>query len=293
MKAKKIILGLCLLLPLAAGAAPVLVETDWVAKRLDDPKLVLVDMSDPPQYARFHLPGAVELPQHKLLKMRKRDRIPVRLDDQAFYRLLGGLGISADSHVVIYDDMGGLNAGRLFWLLERAGHARVSVMNGGLVKWVLEGRPVTDAPVRRKPATYRPAGKGRDNEASLEDVLQASKAGSPLLLDVRSAQEYAGSPKMPRTGHIPGARWWSWQRGVDFNRRFTRRPAQALLKDLAAVGAGDKDKPLITYCQSGHRASQAYLTLRSLGYERVKVYSNSMNEYAKRRDAPLKTGLKP
>lgn len=64
------------------------------------------------------------------------------IGDEPLYRLLGGLGIGAETQVVVYDDVGGLNAGRLFWELARIGHPGVSVLNGGLVEWILEGRSV-------------------------------------------------------------------------------------------------------------------------------------------------------
>jgi len=287
-------IALWLMLWLAgAQAAPVMVETGWVAEHLSDAKVVVVDMSDEPQYSRFHVPGAVHLPYHFLMEMRKRDKVPVRLDDQRLFKLLGTLGVAPDSHVVIYDDMGGLNAGRLFWELERIGHAEVSVMNGGLVKWILEGRRVINTPVNRKPALYQPTGKGRRNEVDLAAVREASEKGNAVLLDVRSEQEYTGNKKMPRSGHIPGARWWPWQEGVDFAQGFVRRGGEALAGSLGKVGAGDKQGPIIAYCRSGHRAAQAYLTLRSLGYENVRVYPNSMNEYALVRAVPLNHGRAP
>lgn len=275
----------------SALAAPVFVDGIWLEKQLANPKLVVVDMSDDDtQYLRFHLPGAVRLPYDVLVKERKNDKVKVRLDDAELTRVLGRLGIARDSQVVIYDDMGGLNAARLFWELERIGHREVSVLDGGLVRWVLDGRKVVNNAPRPAPTTYAPAGPGRANEAPLAAVRAATAGG--VLLDVRSEEEYIGEAKKPRTGHIPGARFWPWDAAVDFEGGFMQRDAPALNKTLAQVGA-DPNAPVIAYCRSGHRAARAYLTLRSLGYENVKVYANSMNEYAAARDAPLKPGKAP
>ncbi|MEK7191307.1 MAG: rhodanese-like domain-containing protein, partial [Pseudomonadota bacterium] len=110
--------ALILGLGFAAGAqaAPVFVDGAWLEKQLTNSKVVIVDMSeDDNQYLRFHLPGAVRLPYDVLVKERKNDKVKVRLDDAELGRVLGRLGVTRDSQVVIYDDMGGLNAARLFW----------------------------------------------------------------------------------------------------------------------------------------------------------------------------------
>lgn len=276
----------------AAPAAPVFVDGAWLEKQLTNSKVVIVDMSeDDNQYLRFHLPGAVRLPYDVLVKERKNDKVKVRLDDADLVRVLGRLGIARDSHVVIYDDIGGLNAARLFWELERIGHRQASVLDGGLVQWILDGRKVVGTSVKRAPTTYQAAAGGRANEAVLADVRTAA-AGQTLLLDVRTEEEYIGEPKQPRTGHIPGARFWPWDLAVDFDRGFARRDEAALKKSLGQVGA-DPNVPVIAYCRSGHRAAHTYLTLRNLGYDNVKVYANSMNEYAAARDVPLKQGKAP
>jgi thiosulfate/3-mercaptopyruvate sulfurtransferase len=294
---------------LMADAAPVWVDGAWLAARLGDPKLVLIDMSDDDaQYQRFHLPGARRLPYAALVKPRDvqgctsaagagcagaaKIKIKTRLDDHELALLLGRLGLTRDRHVVIYDDLGGLNAARLFWELERVGHPAVSVLDGGLVQWILDGRKVVNNAPKPLPGAYRIEGKRRSNEATLADVRAFSENGG-VLLDVRSEEEYVGEARRPRTGHVPGARFWPWEQAVDFDKGFTRQTGDAVRASLRQVGAGDPAAPVIAYCRSGHRAAQTYLTLRGLGYENVRLYANSMNEYGLARDAPLKPGKQP
>lgn len=291
---KLITVAFLLLIAAPLQAAPVWVDTAWLAKRLNDPKLVLVDMSsDDTQYQRFHLPGAVRLPFYALMQHKKGAKFPTGIPEERFLQILGMLGIGKDDYVVIYDDMGGLNAGRLFWYLERVGHKQVSVLDGGLVKWILEGRKVVNTPVRPKPVKYGPAAKGRDNEVDLGAVKKISQKGGAVLLDVRSPEEYVGDLKKRRGGHVPGAYLWPWNETVDFSKGFVRKPAAVLEQSLAKLKLTDKKQPVVTYCRSGHRASQAYLVLRGLGFENVKVYSNSMNEYGLDKTAPLKQGRAP
>jgi thiosulfate/3-mercaptopyruvate sulfurtransferase len=298
-----------LLFPALAQAVPPLVEGRWLQANLKDKRVVVIDMSeDDAQYQRFHLPGALRLPYEALLKEKKLDappcpapaaapcppapKIPVRLDDAELAALLGKLGITRDKYVIAYDDVGGLNAARLFWELERLGHPRVSVLDGGLVRWILDGRKVVNNAPAPTPTKYELTETRRDNEATLDEVRARRGDGQARLLDVRTAEEYLGEKKDPRSGHIPGARWWPWEQGIDAGDGFRRRDDDALKRTLAQAGVSDPQAPVIAYCRTGHRAAQTYLTLRSLGYENVKLYPNSMAEYALG-DEPVKQGPKP
>jgi len=283
---------LCLLLfqALSLQAAPVYVEHDWLAKNMANKDVIVLDMTaDNVQYLRFHIPGAIRLSYQDIVTKRKRDKVSVRINDGQLVTLLGNLGVTNKHHVVIYDDMGGLDAGRLFWELERIGHSKVSVLRGGLVKWVLAGHKVDNKPEKKLPTTYKKNGRGRDNEALLDDIKQDN---ATTLLDVRSLEEFVGHPRYPRTGRIPGAKWWPWENNVDFDNGFVPKNNQTLQLALNNIGVNNKDMPLTLYCRSGHRASQSYLTLRDLGYTNVKLYDASMAEYSQQRDLPLEKGRK-
>ena len=291
----RIWLGLCLAMGARLVCAePVLVSTDWVARHLGDPDLVLVDMAvEPIQYRRFHLPGARYLPYDSLVA-RGRDGISRRIPDRALFERLGAAGISSQTLVVIYDDIGGLQASRLFWELERIGHPRVSVMDGGLVRWVLERRRVVGGVPRVKGVSYTPpAGGGRANGIDLAGMEAVIPDPDVILLDVRSPEEYRGKAKVPRSGHIPGARSWPWRQAVDFEHGFTLRPAGEILSSLRGLGIGGRGADLVLYCHSGHRAAHTYMTLRHLGFERLRLYDGSMAEYARYSNLPLRKGDTP
>ena len=270
-----------------ALSEPVMVETDWLAKHVTDKGLVVVDMSsDPFQYTRFHIPGAVRLSYEDLLRVRKPDGVKLRLSNKQFCALLGKLGISRQTYVVIYDDMGGLNAGRLFWQLEQIGHPRVSVLNGGLVGWIQDGHKITGQVTQPATASYQPVQEFRDNDIAYSAVREQIKTDQSLFLDVRSQEEYQGSPRLPRSGHIPGALWWPWENSINLGNAFRHKPLKDIQAQLDRIGVTPK-KPIILYCRTGHRASQSYLTLRALGYTRVQLYDGSMAEYSQHRDAPI------
>jgi len=275
-------------------AADTLVSASWLSKQLGKPNLVLIDMSDETQYQRFHIKTAIQLPYHILNKQLK-NRVSLSIGQENIVKLLGLLGITPNSHVVIYDDIGGLHASRLFWELERIQHKNVSILNGGLVKWILDGYPVTATPFNPKAKTFYPLPKSLNDSAlaTLKDVLPDSRDKKALLIDVRTKDEYTGSIKKRRSGHIPGAKLWSWDNSIDFENQFKFKPSNVLQQELAKLGLRKKNQPVVLYCRSGHRASQSYLTLRSLGYDNVKIYDASMKQYSITPNAPLTKGFKP
>ncbi len=277
----------------ALYAAPVMVTGNWLEQHYNDANIVIIDMStDQTQYRRFHLPGAQYLP-YRLLNKKNRTGVSLSIDPARTRLIMGALGISNDSHVIVYDDMGGLDAGRLFWLLERIGHKDVSVLDGGLVQWILDGRKVTNVTETRARTHYAENTiKGRDNNATLSDVMSAIDNHAVQLLDVRSKQEFEGTQKQTRSGHIPSAQLWTWQDSVDFAKGFKLKPKESLLTSLKKLNSHPTTETIV-YCRSAHRASQSYLALRSLGYTNVKVYDGSMSEWSRIKDAPIKKGLAP
>lgn len=271
-----------------------LVDINWLEKNLNSPSIKLIDMSDETQYQRFHIPGAIHLP-YGAINMRTKKGVSLSAGQERVIKILGLLGVEAKHHVVIYDDMGGLHAGRLFWELEKLGHKKISIVDGGLVKWILAGKKVTAKPFHAVKATkYQAANKsGRNNTVSFKEIINTKFNDKNILLDVRSKEEYAGHPRYPRSGHIPNARWLEWSEAVNFEDAFKLQSKANLTKQLKSIGISDKDTPVTLYCRSAHRASQSYFTLRQLGFNNVKIYDGSMAEYSQDKSAPLKKGMNP
>ena len=267
------------------------VTSTWLDQHLNDANLVLIDMNDDLQYQRFHIPGAVHL-TYAAINYTNQHGASYSVGREHLIKILGLLGANSNSHIVIYDDVGGLNASRLYWELERLGHQHLGLLDGGLVKWILEGRKVTNTPVQPASTTYQPAEhEGITNLATLSEINRLP--ADALLLDVRTQEEYAGDPRQPRSGHIPGARWWPWDNTVDFAGDFRLKSAKVLKRQLQALGINNTDSSIFLYCNSGHRASQTYFALRQLGFGKVKIYDGSMAEYSQHKELPLKTGMAP
>ena len=291
----KKLLFICLLINsnFAFSASSFLVDVDWLEKNLNAPSVRLIDMSDDTQYQRFHIPGSTHLP-YSAINQRTKKGVSLSVGKDHIIKILGFLGIKHNDHIVIYDDMGGLHAGRFFWELEKIGHKKISIVNGGLVKWILSGKKVTAEITNVKQTQYKiKQQSGFDNNVSIQKILASKFDNKNILLDVRSKDEYVGHPRDPRGGHIPGAKWLEWSQSVDFENAFKLKTNASLKKQLKHIGISKLSTPITLYCRSAHRASQSYFMLRQLGFENVKIYDGSMSEYSAIRTAPLKKGMQP
>jgi thiosulfate/3-mercaptopyruvate sulfurtransferase len=271
-----------------------LVSTDWVAARLNDLNLRIVESNeDALLYSSGHIPGAVHVDWVADLND------PVRrdyLDRNSFESLMSRIGVKNDTTVVFYGDKSNWWACYAFWVFQLFGHARAKVMDGGRYKWERESRPLSREVPRYGPVSYRP--HDRDDSrirAFRDEVLSHSKAGKPLV-DVRSREEYTGErthmPEYPqegvlRGGHIPGARNVPWSLATD--------PEDGTFKDIDSLrqiyereqGLA-KNVETIAYCRIGERSSHTWFVLTYLlGYPRVKNYDGSWTEWGNSVGVPI------
>ena len=212
-----------------------LATTDWLAERLDDPSIRIVDCDEFPAYQRLHIPGAAGLRVHHYLK--DPDNPDHLMPPEMFARTMSEHGIGDEHTVVAYDGFGGLYAARLWWALDYYGHPDCKVLNGGFQKWFAEGRPVTRAQPHVAPARFsvRP---GRDCLCTLEEVEAAIGREGTVIWDVRSREEHTGeNPRQNRYGgHIPGAVHLEW---LDLTTRGDAPellPPDEIRRRLEAVG---------------------------------------------------------
>jgi len=272
--------------PALAGApnTQFLVDPAWLAARLGDPNLRIVDMSgERKDYLAGHIPGAVYIGVNEI-----RDIVPAggyRLPAQPqAEQLLSRLGIGNDSVVVIYDDAGGLHASRLFFTLDVFGHSKMALLDGGIQAWRRANGPLTTELPNVAPAMFR-ATPRPERVASAEWILERLKDPRIVLVDARSPKEYRGEDvRAKRGGRIPGARSIEWQENLRPDKTF--KPLGEL-KALYGTQGVTPDKTAVTYCQTHHRSSHSYFVLRLLGYEDIRGYDRSWAEWGNRDDLPL------
>ena len=276
-----------------------LVTTDWLARHLDDPALRIADVRwylDPARkgreaYARGHIPGAVFLDIEADLSApgggrgRPAGRHPWPSEEQVS-RVMGRVGIGPGTRVVAYDDQGGAVAARLWYLLRAHGHDDVAVLDGGMPKWIAEGRPVTiDAPAI-PPSTFD--ARLRPGFVLTKADVLARDPARPLL-DARAAERFRGEmePVDPRAGHIPSARSAPFSGNLTADALAVFRPPSALRERYAALGA-ERAAPIV-YCGSGVTACHDLLALHLAGLS-GSLYGGSWSEWSADETLPLATG---
>ena len=270
----------------------VLVSTDWVAQRTQDPKIRIVEIDvDTSAYDQGHIAGAIGWNwQTQLQDPVRRDLA----DARAFEELLGRAGITPETTIVTYGDNNNWFAAWGFWELKYYGHNDVRIMNGGRKKWLEEKRPVTTDAPHPPPSTYRVKGPDRSLRAHREDIYAALDRRSPAqLVDVRSLDEFTGKVIAPpgmtetaqRGGHIPGAANIPWSQAV--NEDGTFKAADALRQLYAGKGITGENE-VITYCRIGERSSHTWFALKYLlGYDKVRNYDGSWTEWGNLVGAPI------
>jgi len=252
---------------------------------LHEPSVIIVDLCKAKQYRNAHIPGAHFLNYADIIRTEK-PAMGLVPDDAHFSQMLSKLGITADTHVIAYDDEGGGCASRFIWTLHVFGHSRASLLNGGLYSWANEGHALTRVVPESRTSDYRLTNTG-DYTVDSAYIMQHLDDEHTVLLDARSLPEYSGSKNFShRGGHIPGARHYEWTEAMDRSNNLRLLPAASIVQKLDQLGI-TKDKEVIVYCQTHHRSAFSYIMLRSLGYEDVKAYPGSWSEWGNRDDTPV------
>jgi len=276
-----------------------LVTTDWLAARLDDPKVKIIDASfklpgmlplPVDDYLAAHLPGAVFFDVDHIAD--RNDQRPHMFPTaEQFARDVAALGISSGDTVVAYDAGGWVAAPRVWWMFLAFGHPNVKVLDGGLKKWLREGRPTHSGQVIPKPGKFQ-ARFDPNFVRSQQQLVGNLATHAEQLVDARPRPRFEGSVAEPRPGlrpgHIPGSRSVPYAELFDATTGAMKSP-----EDLRQVfnGAGvDTAKPIVTTCGSGVSALVVTLALYRLGVRGSALYDGSWSEWGLPDGPPVATG---
>ena len=279
------------------------VSTDWLAARLEDPALRILDAtvhlhalpggdmraeSGRGDYLAGHIPGAVFADLISDLSDPESEFRFTLPDAARFGRAMGALGVSNDSAVVVYSGGTPHWAPRLWWMLKAFGHDRAAVLDGGWGKWKAEGRPAAagnETPVpavfeaRRRPGYF----VGRTEvEAALADP------GAVVLNSLTAEQHAGGGPHYGRPGRIAGSANVPSRDLVD-PATGAMLPMSQIRRAFGEAGALEA-KRVVTYCGGGIAASLGAMALHLLGQQNVAVYDDSLQAWARDPSLPMETG---
>jgi len=280
--------------PPPSPASRWLKSTEWLAERLRDPNVAIVDGSyflptlkrdALAEYRSAHIPGAVFF-DVEAVSDHSTDLPHMLPGPKQFGEVVGALGIGDADTVVVYDNSPVFSSARVWWTFRVMGAKSVYILDGGLAKWKAEGRPLDSGDVKRAAKKFN-AEMNVGAVATLDDVRLALTEDDTQIVDARSAERFAGKAPEPRpglrSGHMPRAFNVPFNRLLENGRLVSREKLAA-----AFTSAGvDLDKPIITTCGSGVTAAVLTFALESLGKDPKGLYDGSWTEWASRPDSPI------
>jgi thiosulfate/3-mercaptopyruvate sulfurtransferase len=259
-----------------------LVSTEWIAAHSRDANVRVLDLRRS-GFEAGHIPDALWLDPESIRDPKNAPTF--MLSPDAFGQAIGRLGISRRTRVVLYDDRGGLLAARLWWMLNAYGHANVSLVDGGWVKWTAEKRSVSTATPAVRPAAF-PAVLQRQWLATADEVAAAMGKPGHRIIDARTIAEMNGSDTRlsSRGGVIRSAVPVYWEDLLDPVKK-TFKPAGELREIYERRGIEPADE-VIAYCWVGHRSAVDLFALHLIGHKRLRNYLGSWEEWSRRMDLP-------
>jgi len=279
------------------------ISTEWLADHLDDQKILIIDCRrNYHAYIHDHIPGSIHL-NEGLLRMHI-GKFPVRwISPETAQIVLSTIGIEQDRPVVVYSDTAslatspqtgddGLEQTFVAYSLARFGCRNVMILDGGLLKWKSEKRPVVNDPGIACPSAFT-VDVQIDFLIGYDACTRLKDEPDVVLLDTRPSSLYEGQGPWPKPGHIPGAVNMPSALVMDSDNTTRLKPEEEIRRLLFSAGI-TPDKTVICSCGTGRTATAVFLVLKYfLGYPDVLMYEAGFTEWSSIPDNPVVTGRNP
>jgi len=271
-----------------ACTIPPVISIDWLEKNISDPAMTIIDIRDRAEYLGGHIPQSVNVPFSEWISVSNGLLLELP-DEKELFNTIGSAGIHSGSQIIIVNKTDNPRplayATRVADTLIHSGIIDVSILNGGYKSWESRNKQATAQDREISARKY----KGNANSSIFTGIEYVrSKIGKSLLLDARDPEVYFGlvqEPTASRPGHIPGAKNlpapWIWDDG--------KYRSQEVLQQMAVGVTGkDRSREIILYCGvGGYAAAWWYVLTQMLGYENVRIYNGSAQEWTADPQNPL------
>ncbi len=268
---------------------PGMLDTGWLADHLASPDIKIIDSRNQPEYNTRHIPGSFSISPENFRG--NVEGVPAMLMPAGLLAAkLSLMGIRPkDMIVLVYDGDKIRDAALIAMALERIGHSRYAILDGGFDKWIAEAKPVGNALPQVQRSAY-PVKPGADTfSVSYATVLAHVQKRSALILDVRPEDYFTGKKSdEARAGHIPGAVNRVFSADLAKIDSYTGFKPLAELTESYGKIISSLDTPVVVHCRTGHQASQTFFVLKHLlGYRNVYWYDAGWTEWAARPELPI------
>jgi len=267
---------------------PLIIEPSQLATQLENSNLLILDLGKLDTYQNAHVPGAIHVPPSDI-QLGVPPAPGLLPEPERLSLLFSRLGLTPETHVVVYDDDGGPWAGRMIWVLDAIGHKHYSFLNGGIHAWLAEQCPVETQANEGNGTDYIVGQLDLSGTIDKAQLLQAIEQNSIQIWDARSMAEYTGEKAVSkRGGHLPGAKSYEFTRALDSDAHLKLRDLATVKQELNELGING-EKIIVTHCQTHRRSGLTYVICKELGWP-VQAYAGSWSEWGNDESTPIETG---